>query len=571
MIKINIYKLGLLALVTPLLFISCSKDFLETEMTGASTEEIYFSTVSGINQLATGAYAALNPCPANLHNLDVMYLGFGSFASDEAEAGGEQGGQDLMDFQNWDQGHPAATEDRSISLNNWNYNYKLIMRCNMTLKGIGTYRSNNSNIAADSAAILTRLEGEMEFLRAFAHFKMTQIYGGIPIVDHILGSTEYNLQRNSVAECLHFVQNRLKIAIPMLSEKSQLGTEIGRASKGAAKSLLAKAFLYESSYAANYSTDSRFESCQDKYDSALFYAEEVINSDEYELVGINGETFDTYWNQAGSTLYPTATPGYRYIFTIDGENSDENIFSTQSINDNLGYMLSDGSYLTIYMAARNYGDGTTLGWGFNCPTEDLENSYEVGDPRKLVTIGNTGDPINIDGVWDTLDSHQSPTNRYCRKYESSFPQYWTAGQDGSGPNNLYYIRYADVVLMAAEAAFVTGDQTKALEYVNMVRTRARNGAATGVPANLSSITFEDIINERLLELACEGHRFFDVIRCGMQEEKIVGQEVQKWLGGVPQEVPIINNFTVGVNEFFPIPLTEIINSNGSLVQYQGYE
>jgi hypothetical protein len=219
---------------------------------------------------------------------------------------------------------------------------------------------------------------------------------------------------------------------------------------------------------------------------------------------------------------------------------------------------------------RNYGNGLP-GLGFNCPTEDLENAYEPGDPRKIVTIGNMGDPINIDGVWDTLDTHQSPTNRISRKYESSFPQYWTAGQDGSGPNNLYYIRYADVVLMAAEAAFLTGDEAQALDYVNMVRTRARNGASTGVPANLTSITLDDIINERLLELACEGHRFFDVIRYGIQEEKIVGQPLQKWLGGVSQEPAVINNFTVGVNEFFPIPLAEIINSNGSLVNYAGYE
>jgi hypothetical protein len=566
----NIYKMGLLALITPLLIISCTKDFLDTKMTGASTEDVYFSTVSGINQLASGAYSALNPCPANLHNLDIMYLGFGSFASDEAEAGGEQGGQDLMDFQNWDQGHPSPTEDRSISLNNWNYNYVLILRCNMTLKGIETYRSNNSDMPADSAAILTRLEGEMEFLRAFAHFKMTQIYGGIVIVDHVLGSSEYNLQRNTVAECLHFVQNRLKIAIPMLLERSQQGTEIGRASKGAAKSLLAKAYLYESSYAVNYSDDLRFTGCLEKYDSALIYANEVINSGEYELVGINGETFDTYWSENSSPLYPAGTPGYRYIFTADGENSAENIFSTQSVNDNLGYMLSDGTYLTIYTASRNYGNGTTLGWGFNCPTEDLDESYEAGDPREMVTIGNMGDPINVDGVWDTLDTHQSPSMRYCRKFEASFPQYWTAGQDGSGPNNLPYIRYADVVLIAAEAAFVAGDEASALEYVNMVRTRARNGAAVGVPENLTTITFNDIVNERLYELACEGHRFFDLIRFRLQEEEIVGQEIQKWLGGVPQDAPIINNFTVGVNEFFPIPLTEIINSNGSLEQYEGY-
>lgn len=572
MIKNNIIKWGFIALIAPLLTISCTEKFLETELTGASTEEVNYSTVSGISELVTGTYSAINPCPANLHNLDVMYLAFGSIASDETEAGGEQGGEDIQDFQNWDQGIPKVTEDRGVSENNWNYNYKLIMRANQALAGIAYYRENNSTIPTDSAAMLSQFEGEMEFLRAFAHFKMTQIYGGVPIVDRILGSADLALRRNTVAECLQFVQERLLIAIPLLPERSQYGaSNAGRASKGAAKSLLAKAYLYESSFAENYGSDIRFTGCTNKYNDALSMAEEVINSGEYSLVGIEGETFDTYWNQYGSTLYPESTPGYRYIFTVDGENSEESIFAAQSINDNITYMLSRGSYLTIYMAVRNINNAaTTLGWGFNCPTEDLLNAYEDGDPRKIVTIGENNDPILVDTVWGTLQCFASPTNMIGRKYEASYAQYWGARQDGSGPNNLPYIRYGDVVLMAAEAAFKTGATDKALDYVNMIRTRARNGATTGVPANLASVTFDDIVNERLLELACEGHRFFDLVRWGKQEI-IVGQELQKWLGGEPQDAAKINNFTIGVNEFFPIPLTEVIYSNYNLEQYAGYE
>ena len=343
---------------------------------------------------------------------------------------------------------------------------------------------------------------------------------------------------------------------------------MGRVTKGAAQSLLAKAYLYEASYAENYSGDSRFEGCTNTYSKALEFAEKVINSNEYKLVGIDGETFDTYWNQNGSPLY-TTTPGYRYIFTVDGENSAESVFEIQSINDGFNYMLSRGTYMTVYTAVRNTGSGS-LGWGFNCPTEDLLNTYDPNDPRKKVSIGENNDPIYISTGWDVMNCKDSPTNMHTRKFEASPEQYWSSkGSDGNGPNNLPHIRYADVVLMAAEAAFKTGDNGKALNYVNMVRKRARNGASTGVPADLSSITFDDIVKERQLELAMEGHRFFDLVRWN-KTDVMDGQPIQKYLQGAPQNPPYTTQFTPGKNEFFPLPDAEIINSNGNLKQNPGY-
>lgn len=566
---INRMRLGLL--ITPFLIISCSEKFLDTELSGVSTEDVYYSTITGLSELVTGTYASFNTCPASLHNLDVMYIAFGSMASDEAEAGGEQGGNDIVDFQNWDKGNPQVSEPKAVSENNWGYSYKTIARANQVLEGIAYYRENNSSTNIDSAALLNQFEGEMEFLRALVHFKLSQIYGGVPIIDHILGSSEYNISRNTVAECLHFVQERMVIAMDLLPAKGQYpASEMGRATKGAAEALLVKALLYESSYAENYSGDNRFTGCENKYSEALTHAENVINSGEYNLVGINGETFDTYWSQNESPLYPESTPGYRYIFTVDGENSGESIFETQMVNDGQNYMLSRGTYLTIYTAVRNTSVGT-LGWGFNCPTEDLLNAYEEGDPRIIVTIGRTGDPIFVNNEWVTMDCMQSPTNMIGRKFEASPEQYWSSrSHDSNGPNNFPYIRYADIILMAAEAALKTGDAGKALEYVNMIRKRARNGASTGVPEDLASVTFDDIMNERLFELALEGHRFFDLVRWA-RTEFIIDQPLQNWLGGVPQPSPVMNSFTVGVNEFFPIPQVEIINSNGNLVQYPGYE
>ncbi|MBN1951371.1 MAG: RagB/SusD family nutrient uptake outer membrane protein [Bacteroidales bacterium] len=568
-------NLGLILLAAASWFYtSCSKEFLETELTGAATEDVYYSTIDGLSELLTGTYAGLNVCAAGLHNLDVMYLAFGSMASDEAEAGGEMGGGDILDFQYWDQGNPELGGNRDITENHWGYNYKVIFRANQVLHGIRYYKETHSDIPADSAALLSRFEGEAIFLRAFVHFNMTQIYGRIPVIDHVLSSTEFKINNDttSVAVALHFVQEELLKAIDLLPEKSEYSAaDVGRATKGAAQALLAKAYLYESSYAENYAGDTRFSGCTDKYAEALAMAEEVINSSQYSLVGINGETFDTYWNQNGSTIYPTGTPGYRYIFTVDGELSDEIIWSVQSANDGLNYMLSRGTYLTIYTTVRNLGSGAGLGWGFNCPTEKLRDAYTAGDLRKMVAVGETGDPVYINDVWDALDCRQSPTNLIGRKYEASPEQYWTSrSADGNGPNNFPYIRYADVILMAAEAALKTGADGKALDYVNQVRLRARNGASTGEPAALSSVTIELIKNERLLELALEGHRFFDLVRWKNSDE-MIGQEIQTWLNGNQQDAPYVNEFSPGVNEFFPIPTEEIISAGGDLLQNPGYQ
>ena len=552
------------------MFIACSQGFLEHEPYGVQTDDVFNSTIEGLTESVTGTYAAINTCPAALHNLDVMYLAFGTIASDEAEAGGEQGAHDIIDFQNWDQGKPQLTEPKAISQMYYGYNYKTILRANSAIKGIGVYRKNNPDSPADTIALLNQYEGELEFILAFSHFKLMQVYGGVPIIDHELGSSEYGIARNSIAEVLHFVQEHLIKAIDLLPKRSEYAaSDMGRATQGAAQSLLAKAYLYEASYAENYPSDERFTGCTNTYSEALKYAEDVINSSEYELVGINGEQFDTYWNQNNSPIYTDYTPGYRYIFSVAGENSKESIFEVQAINDGLGYMQSRGTYLDVYAAVRNTTNAT-LGWGFFCPTEDLLNAYEPGDPRIKVSIGQLGDPLYLIDGWTEMDPKQSPTNMIGRKFEVSPSEYWSnKSSDAVGPTDLPYIRYADVVLMAAEAALKSGDNSKPLKYVNMIRKRARNGAATGVPEDLNNVNFEDIMKERQRELAMEGHRFFDLVRWA-KTEIMVGQPLQNYLGGVTQASPVSCDFTIGTNEFFPLPLVEIINSNGSLKQYPGY-
>ncbi|MBN1927366.1 MAG: RagB/SusD family nutrient uptake outer membrane protein [Prolixibacteraceae bacterium] len=561
----------IIAALLCVLLVSCTEEFLEIEPEGVQTDEVFFSTIEGIELGVTGAYASLNACPASLHNLDMMYLAWGSIASDEAEAGGEQGGNDFIDIQDADKGTIKPLESKALSDNFWGYNYKSILRACSVLSGIEKYREENPDRSSADEEKLKQFEGEMNFILGFVHFKMVQVYGGIPIVDHPLAASEYDVSRDPISDCLHFAEEKLASASATLPKRSEYGADnVGRISKGAAQALLAKVYLYEASYAKNYPSDERFTGCTNTYSLALAYADSVINSGEYSLPGLNGETYDTYWSQNGSPIYPDGTPGYRYIFSVEGENSGETVFSMQAVNDGLGYMLSRGTYMTVYTTVRNYNT-TTLGWGFNCPTDFMYNNYNDGDLRRGVTCGRTGDAIYASTKvgWGTIDCKQSPTNMIGRKFEASPEQYWESKKaDGNGPNNFPYIRYADVLLMSAEAALETGNAAKALDNINLIRKRARNGADTGAPANLSSVSFDDIVMERHLELGLEGHRFFDLVRWNKQEI-LVEHPLQKYLEGAEQ-TPIYSQFTVGKNDFFPIPEVEVINSNYNLEQYPGW-
>ena len=147
-----------------------------------------------------------------------------------------------------------------------------------------------------------------------------------------------------------------------------------------------------------------------------------------------------------------------------------------------------------------------------------------------------------------MDHSSSATGMACRKYECSPDEFWLQGWEWiDGPMNIPVIRYADVLLWAAEAAFMTGDETKALYYINMVRQRARNSGSTGYPANLLSVSLEDIIHERQLELALEGHRFYDLVRWNLALINLNGLYNETFYQTI--------EFETGRDEFLPVPFT----------------
>jgi hypothetical protein len=211
-----------------------------------------------------------------------------------------------------------------------------------------------------------------------------------------------------------------------------------------------------------------------------------------------------------------------------------------------------------------------------------EFNQEPGDPRFNTTIHIAGgnDSISYNSGYAKICWNYSPTEwvrtgMYQAKYECSYAEYIKTGNGwGESPFNIRILRYADVVLIAAEAAYMLGNNDKALQYINMVRTRARMCGAPGntVPVNLSgTVSFQQLVHERRLELAMEGHRFFDMVRWNMASKDFKadgtgGFNGQPLAGGTPSTVTFISP----KNDFFPIPQSEINTSKGALTQYPGW-
>jgi starch-binding outer membrane protein, SusD/RagB family len=566
----------LLALM--LIMDSCSDEFLELNPIAKSSEETFYESFEDLDLTATAAYGILCSKRVDQEHL----IGFGSIPSDDAEAGGDFFGDYLL-WSHFDMfTHTSDEGDQKL----YGYWYKGIRFANEFLEKLPSVLEKDDKV--DSELVAQRV-AEMKYLRAWYHFSIAKVFGGIVIADLTIDPSLFDTPRNSMAEVLHFCQTDLEEAIPDLKKKSEIGAEIGRATKGAAQALMSKVLLYESSYAQNYPGDSRFAGCEEKWDEALTHAENMILSEEYQLVGINGERYNSWRDPVNGV------DGFRWIFTVDGDNSPESVWETQNVADGKGWMLSRGSYLTVMSTVRwynyynNSGDlivRPTGGWSFNLPTKYLmdafgnQDSRETGlnaaavepslDPRYMTTIGLEGDTILVNdptqgAAWYEMNLNNLPTGAIGRKYECSPEEYWdNKTNENEGPMNARYIRYADVVLMAAEAAYNSGDAPKALIYVNLVRTRARMCGFTGYPEDLSVVSMEDIIHERRLELAMEGHRFYDLVRWGLAKKYIDGTE----LASVGDGFKV--SFIEGKHEFWPLPAQEM-QRNRALEQYDGWK
>lgn len=436
----------------------------------------------------------------------------GDIASDNAVSGGENA-SDVLSLQQIDD--YTHTPVNSTLTDIWQAAYEGINRANYM------HQYKTANLAGESVEFAGKdaLYGEVYFLRAYYYFTLVKMFGDVPLfTDKRLGLTDSKtLTRSPKADVYKQIEADLTTAIGVLPA---IQVQKGRITKYAAQALLGKVYLY-----------------QNKFDAAAAMLENVISSNAFSLVS-----------------------NYGSIFLETGENGPESVFEIQYSNSSPyynwgGVTRGQGNYAIQQCGIRGLNGSAGMpyaaGWSTNLPTQNLAAAYAAGDQRKAVTV------LDIEAYKTANPSFNityqvapyKNTGLYNQKYLPRKNQ--TSGQiELNYLNNYRTIRYSDVLLMAAEANIkaTTPNTTKAQTYLNLVRRRAfgdnlHDNTSTGNTLYLA------ILDERRLELAMEGERFFDLVRTGQATTKITG-------------------FVAGKHEVFPIPQLEVDISG--LKQNTGY-
>lgn len=482
---------------TSLLGLAACEDFLDRKPLGQYTQE---DLVSGsFESQVFAAYAGLRHFGVSA----LPYIAIHNMRSDDAEKGSSV--SDAPDAESiYDRFQ--YTKDHWLLNEYWTGHYNLISLANNVIDAVD--QLNNP----DQATLVNRAEAK--FLRAYAYFNLVRTFGEVPLINfRVTDPAQANVPKSSVDQIYAQIDADLQEAASTLPP-SWSPQYAGRLTSYAARGLQAKTFLYRQNWSA-----------------ALAAAKSVIGG-PYNLIA-----------------------PYERIFREEGENSSESLFEIQAFysqaQTNLGVQYAQ------VQGVRGAG-AWDLGWGWNTPTEALAAAFEPGDPRKDATLlyaGRTNTPYN-----ETVPPATAVVPRpYWNKKVYTNPSVRASTNSRFGQwMNVRILRYADVLLMAAEAANeIGGDQNTqdALAYLEMVRARARGGNGSVLPAVTTTSQAdlrEAIRHERRVELGMENERFFDLVRWGIAEQVLgpLGYQTR--------------------NRFMPIPQGEIDKSNGVLIQNPEY-
>jgi len=494
--RIVIKTIHLLIIGTVL--ISC-EDFLEVNPQGELTQEAFPSNASDALLATNATYTTLRQWHYHSGGYPIFDI-----MSDDSHKGSNPNDQ-LPTIGPYDSFDHTATQDGLDRW--WSTLYQGIKRTNVVIEKVPSVQME--------ASLKERYIAEARFIRALLYFDLVRAWGDVPL--DTTTTPPLKLKRAPKNEVYELIESDLLAAIQVLPEKSDYDeNELGRATKGAAKALLAKAHLFQQDFV-----------------NAEIYLSEVINSDEYDLEPI--------FANANNAL---------------GEHGVESVFE-------IGAMEVEGGESAGNQYANTQGVRGTpnRGWGFNRPSLDLQNSFEAGDPRldaTVIFLGEIIDGVEILGDGSTpdevKDDQENVIEIECYNQKVWIPGTTTTTQWG---HNRRLIRYADVLLMMAEVLNENNKPSEALTYLNQVRERAREGNAAILPdiIETNKNNLRDIIlEERRHELALEGHRFWDIVRTNKASE-VFGP-----LG-----------FVSGKHELLPIPQTEIDISQGEFSQNPKYE
>lgn len=585
---------------------SCSDSFLDQPQKG-SLGDAQAATLKGAQQALIASYSALK---GNAGSWDGEFTNwvFGSIVGGDAHKGSDAGDQaDINSIVSF-----TANPTNSFFNAKWRAVYDGINRCNTTLKILAKLKPEDI-----TEATKTQITAEARFLRGWYHFEGKKMWNMIPYVDETVDYSKSNYLIPNKEDIWPKIEADFEYAFQNLPEN---GLDAGRANKYAAEAYLAKAKLFQS-----------------KFSDALPLFTDVINKGTTPT-GVKYGLVDKFHD----------------LFEMKNDNNKESVFAYQaSINDGSGG--NNANFNNILNWPYNNGPGGCCGFfqpsfdlansyrtdgaglplldgSYNSSTNELKNDMGVGaddqgytpdpgnvDPRLDWTVGRRGIPYldwgNHPGVsWIRLQSNGGPYSpkkySYTQADASSVTDgsSWTKGLTGI---NFTFMRFADVLLMAAECEAQAGSLTKALDYVNQVRKRAANTAGfvkvstqnkksdwdAYTDASVASkpaakyvispyASFSDktaalraIHFERKLELAMEGHRFFDLVRWGeTTSDNPINNPVnlQSYLDYEGTKLGIYNGvkFVKGKNEYYPIPQNQRdlsqVNGVSVLDQNPGY-
>ncbi|MCC9167006.1 RagB/SusD family nutrient uptake outer membrane protein [Pontibacter harenae] len=528
--KLNILllSLGLLSLG------SCGDEFLDAEPITSVTEENFYRTPEDAYRALVGCYDGLQTVWAE----GVSFPVASEIMSDNAFGG--TGNSDGFGYQMLDEfNRLRSPSDQNLFGANWSAYYRAIYRCNMLITKLDQIDwAGNEELRAT-------YEAEARFLRAFLYFDMVRLWGNIPLLTE---PSRENIPQSSPEEVYAVIAEDLVFAAENLEDvpyTAQSPATYGRVTKWAAESLIGRVYLYYTGYYNQPDLAGVVNKTQ-----ALAYLEDVIANSGHGLV----ENFASLWPAASLQNYA-------------GEANKEVVFAvrytyTSDYNGN-----TDGNHWMVMLGMREfasypYGNG----WGGGTVNPRLWNAYSEEDTRRAASI------IAIEEEeipFENEAKQREYTGYYIKKYTPMVDENGNSIPVNSGATNFmigqyqdfFSIRYADVLLMAAELG-----SPNAQSYFDMVRRRAYQDDFTPLAVNM-----ENIMEERRLEFAFEGLRYWDLLRQGVDvAAATIAETTTLQSGGTDITKTISASHIQETRGLQQIPFNQITLSNGVLVQNTGW-
>ena len=521
----------LMTLVMAFTFIRCEPDLVDEPPLGP-VEQNFFNNVVEFRQNMASVYGAL---------YDYYHYSAPSF-----NPGGWVTGTWLLPGDDLTETNGARTEvelfDGSLNPNNrqlefvYEASYKIVGRANVMLDKVNTVDFSDF----DGAEEIARMEGEALFLRGYAYYMLFNVFGSVPLVtDRILNQANTNTPRSPALDILTQVVDDARRAIEIVPEDWS-GQYAGRVDKNAARGLLAKALVLRANYSGN-------------------------DADYSEALAV--------FNSMTSTLMPD----YISNFNSFTENNDESLFEIQasapgSGNNNL-ILHNDGAWRGV--------ENMSVFRGYMMESGDPGNFNVSAPTRFLITnklLNGFGEDPRLAVFLDTADGFNG---WIFQKYNTPDSVNVITRFHGGSANNERVLRYADLKLIAAEAYLKTGNPGAAIEQLNDVRERARTWAATfgygdgTIPADYPTgesdpaTVMEWIRNERFVELAGEGQRWWDLKRWHAASDI----DLTGWDGSdenFSTELSSPVQFDVNKHLVFPLPQAEIERNSEITENNPGY-